>query len=193
VPHSFSEATSSGILQRIVLTGFMGSGKSTVGRMLAARLGWHFIDLDEEIAHREGRSVPGIFEQSGEASFRSVETAALRDLLHHAQLVLALGGGAATIAANRDLLKAAEHTAAVFLTADFETLYARCLQQSANPAAIFRPLLGDADSARERHSERQEHYQWAANITLDTTRMSPEETVSALVKKLFPQWFTART
>ena len=68
-------------VDRIVLTGFMGSGKTSVGRVLAERLGWRFLDLDAEIERRNGRTVPQVFAESGESHFRHLETAALAGLL----------------------------------------------------------------------------------------------------------------
>ena len=81
-------------VERIVLTGFMGSGKSTVGRRLAQRLGWRFVDLDSLIEQRDGRAVSRIFADSGEPAFRAMETDALTSSLRESRLVVALGGGA---------------------------------------------------------------------------------------------------
>src|SRR5580704_14027323 len=112
-------------IERLVLTGFMGSGKSTVGRSLAQRLGWGFVDLDSLIEQRDGRAVSRIFEESGEAAFRAVETEALISSLQESQLVIALGGGALETTANRQALSAASQTCTILLTASFETLYDR--------------------------------------------------------------------
>ena len=124
-------------VERIVLTGFMGSGKSTVGRRLAQRLGWRFIDLDSLIEQRDGRAVSRIFAESGEAAFRAVETEALTSSLSEPRLVLALGGGALETPANRHALGAASQTCTVLLTASFETLYDRCQQQIVAAAALL--------------------------------------------------------
>jgi len=77
----------------IVLVGFMGSGKSTVGRLLAERLGRPFVDMDEEIERREGRPIPEIFARDGEAAFRRLERALVRELAARSGLVIAAGGG----------------------------------------------------------------------------------------------------
>src|ERR1700749_3713805 len=90
---------------RIVLTGFMGSGKSTVGPLLAAELGWAFLDLDTEIERRTGLTVPQIFAEQGEAAFRKEETAALAAVLGRTRTVIALGGGAPETLGNRLLLE----------------------------------------------------------------------------------------
>src|ERR1700754_258088 len=77
-------------IERLVLTGFMGSGKSTVGRSLAQRLGWRFVDLDSLIEQRDGRAVSRIFEEDGESAFRAMETEALTSSLQQSRLVIAL-------------------------------------------------------------------------------------------------------
>src|ERR1700683_4779598 len=80
--------------RRIVLTGFMGSGKSTVGPLLARQLGWKFVDADDVIAAEAGATIPEIFAREGEAAFRERERAAIARLASEDALVLALGGGA---------------------------------------------------------------------------------------------------
>ena len=90
------------------LVGFMGSGKNTVGRLLARRLGWDFVDLDAHIEARERQTIPEIFRLQGEQVFRLAETNALRDLLKKSFLrpaVVALGGGAFVQETNRELLR----------------------------------------------------------------------------------------
>src|SRR5882757_451200 len=77
----------------IFLVGFMGCGKTSLGRLLAAEMHWDFIDLDEELIKRDGRHIKDIFEQNGEEFFRGVETAALRDIARRKRTVIALGGG----------------------------------------------------------------------------------------------------
>lgn len=85
------------------LTGFMGSGKSTVGRLLARRLVWNFLDLDAVVAREAGRPVPGIFAAEGEEGFRRRERHALRQVVQKPRAVVALGGGTLTDPANREL------------------------------------------------------------------------------------------
>ncbi|HKL87422.1 MAG TPA: shikimate kinase, partial [Salinibacter sp.] len=101
---------------RIYLTGFMASGKSTVGPKVAARLGCTFLDLDRLIAVHDGRSIPEIFAQDGEGRFRELETAALRKTVDTDNLVVALGGGALVDEENRAFAK--EHGRVVYLEVD---------------------------------------------------------------------------
>jgi len=174
-------------VERIVLTGFMGSGKSTVGRSLAQRLGWRFIDLDSIIEKRDGRAVSRIFAESGEAAFRVMETEALASSLRESHLVVALGGGALETPANRDLLATTTQTRTVLLTASFETLYDRCQQQitaAATSTLPVRPLLGDREAAAARLTRRETNYRQTANLVLDTTGQQPEESVDALLALL---------
>ncbi len=154
-------------IQHIVLTGFMGSGKTTVGRVLARRLRWRFADLDVAVAKRAGRTVPEIFAKDGEAAFRAAEFAALRDLLGGGQSVIALGGGAPETAAVRDLLAVHPGIRVIHLHAPFETLYARCLYQAANPASTARPLLGDRADSAERYGRRLLLYTQVAHQVAD--------------------------
>jgi shikimate kinase len=175
-------------LRRLVLTGFMGAGKTTVGRLLAARLNWDFLDLDAYIESRAGLSVPSIFATHGEAHFRQLESAALASALGRNRLVLALGGGAPEVLTNRLLLEQTPATATVFLDAPFPTLFDRCMMQALNPAPTLpgplRPLLADPAAAEARFLVRHPIYLRLAHLTLDTASLTPEETVAALLARL---------
>ena len=181
-------------LQRLVLTGFMGAGKTTVGRLLADRLAWDFLDLDAYIESRTGLTVPSIFTTHGEAHFRQLESAALASALGRSSLVLALGGGAPEVLTNRLLLEQTPQTATIFLDAPFATLFDRCMMQALNPAASgiapneaasqLRPLLADSAAAEARFLLRQPIYRRLAQLTLDTAGLSPEQTVAVLLDRL---------
>ena len=124
--------------QAIFLVGFMGAGKSSVGQALSRRLGWRFVDLDDRIAAREGRSIEQIFRESGEARFREIEHAELRSLiseLHASRAVVALGGGAFAQAENIALM-AEMRARTVFLDGDVAEL----LRRSRGEGRV-RPLL----------------------------------------------------
>jgi shikimate kinase len=175
-------------VQRIVLTGFMGSGKSTIGRPLAKELGWRFIDLDSLIEERDGRPVARIFAESGEPAFRALETNALISSLSERKLVLALGGGALETPPNREALAASAQTCVVLLTAAFDTLYQRCEEQIATPPAgsalPIRPLLGDREAAMARLNRRDPVYRECAHLVVETTGQQPQESVHVLLKLL---------
>lgn len=169
---------------RIVLTGFMGSGKTTIGSLLADRLGWGFLDLDHEIERRHNRTVPQIFSESGEALFRHLESATLASLLGQRNVVLALGGGAPEQLGNRLLLEQTPHTAIVYLAAPFETLAARCARQAEDPTATARPNLADLTAAERRFHLRRTHYERIAAHTINTSTLTLDQTTDAILNLL---------
>ena len=144
----------------VVLIGFMGAGKSSVGRILGEQLGWTFEDLDERIERREQWSVPEIFREFGESGFRRVEHAALKEVVRElragATRIVALGGGAFAQARNARLIEAAG-VPTVFLDADVGELWRRCRQQ-AEVQGIERPLLGSPESFRSLYQARRPSY-----------------------------------
>jgi shikimate kinase len=136
-----SQNPDAGRCRCIVLIGFMGAGKSTVGRILANALDWSLIDLDDTIEHASGMSVEKIFADRGEAHFRQVESRELKAALHSAQpSVVAVGGGAIEMEPNRTLLQSATHGRTFYLEAPLAELLSRCAQQSHH-----RPLLAEAE------------------------------------------------
>jgi len=139
----------------VFLVGFMGAGKTSVGRALSRRLGWRFEDLDDRIQTREGRTVPEIFQQSGEAGFREAERAALAELLQQqsgAPLIAALGGGAFAQAEIAALLAEAEVTT-VFLDASPDELWRRC-----GTDVVERPLRREEAEFRRLYDLRRPRY-----------------------------------
>jgi shikimate kinase len=181
-PHTI--ATQPAHLRRLVLTGFMGAGKTTVGRLLAARLNWDFLDLDAYIESRSGLSVPAIFSIHGEAHFRQLESMALASALGRSRLVLALGGGAPEVLTNRLLLEQTPATSTIFLDAPFSALFDRCMMQALNPGTTDRPILADPATAEARFLVRQPIYRLLARLTLDTASLTPEQTVAAILARL---------
>lgn len=169
-------------LRRIVLTGFMGAGKSTLGRLLAQQIGWQFLDLDAHLEERAGASISDVFQQHGEPHFRRLESCALASALAHNHLVLALGGGAPETLTNRLLLEQTPGTTTVFLDAPFPVLFDRCMLQT-----IDRPNLQDSAEALNRFNRRRPIYHRLARLTVDTAELSPEQTLpfllAALVKR----------
>jgi shikimate kinase len=143
----------------------MGSGKSTVGRLLAPRLGWHFIDLDVEIERHAGLLIPQLFEQKGETVFREIEHNCLTRMLEKAaavdgRVVLALGGGTIAQTRNLDLLRnfsAANRPgiALIWLDCPMELLLQRCVLMG------DRPLFRDEASFRRLYQERLPFYRQA--------------------------------
>ena len=159
------------------LTGFMGCGKSSTGRALAARLEARFVDLDEEIVARAGRPIPEIF-RDGEDAFRAVELETLRAVLDAADAaqgdtVLALGGGALTLSEARELIFS--RTRCVWLRTRLETIRQRLGDTDAS-----RPLFANADAL---YARREPLYAQAP-FAVDTDGQSPDEVASAIVSIL---------
>ena len=167
----------------MVLTGFMGAGKSTLGARVAQELGWRFVDLDEEIVRAEQQSIADIFDTAGEASFRKLENIALTMALKQDRLVLALGGGALETEANRRLLADDPATLLLYLAAPLEILIARCEQQAQlQPQAAHRPVLEKREVLRERFLRRKPLYE-SAHWTIETTAQEPDAIVQAVLAR----------
>jgi shikimate kinase len=172
-------------LWAVSLVGFMGAGKTTVGRALAERLGWRFEDLDDVIQAREGRSVEQIFEQQGEAAFRDLERQAVHEILATAQsdpLVLALGGGAFVEKRVRQSLSDAE-IPSVFLDADVEELFRRSEQPE-----VVRPLRRDREQFCQLYERRRPAY-LKARVRIETGGKAVATVVEEIIAglKLIPK------
>lgn len=178
----------------VFLVGFMGAGKSTVGRALSQRLNWVFEDLDDRIERRERRSVAEIFRDSGESEFRRAERAALQSLLEELHggvaRVVALGGGTFVQPENAAMLRAAGvHT--VFLDAPVEELWRRCREQAAE-ATAERPLLSSAERFRNLYDERRLAYA-NASLQIETAGRSVDEIAAEIMTALQLKSIEVRT
>jgi len=162
-------------LRRIVLTGFMGSGKSTVGPLLAARLGWSFLDVDEAIEAEAGATIDELFARHGEASFREREQAAIARLCAGEALVLALGGGAIEHAGTRALLLTAPGTLLIHLEVELATTLARCCGTEHT-----RPILADQANLASRYARRLPLYR-TAHVSIPVDALTPAEAVDAIL------------
>ncbi|TLS49977.1 shikimate kinase [Paenibacillus antri] len=158
------------------MIGFMGTGKSTVGSALAERLGWRFVDTDATVVEREGRSIPQLFEEEGEAYFRDAESAVLKSVLTGSRQVVSTGGGAVLRQANRETML--EGGFVVALTAPPDVLLAR-LRGDAN-----RPLLaGDKEERVHRLLEERKNAYDFAHLVVDTSRSNVRETVESIIER----------
>jgi shikimate kinase len=162
--------------RRIVLTGFMGSGKTTVGPLVAARLGWIFIDADDAIEAEAGISIPEIFARHGEAPFRRREHETIARLATGDALVLALGGGAIEHSDTRTLLLTSPGTLLVHLEVELATTLARC-----RGTEHLRPVLADQANLASRYERRLPLYR-TAHVTISVDALTPEEVVDAILK-----------
>jgi shikimate kinase len=162
----------------IIITGFMGSGKTTVAQALARSLDCRSIDLDQLITERAGRTPKEIIEQDGESGFREIETRLLREALEQgAARVIALGGGAWIIQTNRDLI-AAHNGFAAWLDAPFELCWQRI-----TAAGRKRPLARSEEQARKLYEERRPVYE-LATLRVAVAGKGVDESALAIARRL---------
>jgi shikimate kinase len=162
--------------RRIVLTGFMGSGKSTVGPLVASRLGWDFIDVDDVIEAEAGTTIADLFARHGEAKFRDREHATIARLASAEALVLALGGGAIERAETRNLLLTANGTLLVHLEVELATTLSRCAGTEHT-----RPILADQANLANRYNRRLPLYR-TAHFSIPVDALTPDQVVDAVLK-----------
>jgi len=153
----------------------MGAGKTTVGELLARRLGWRFVDLDLEIEALEHRSVVEIFREDGEAYFRRVERRCLETVSRGPGQVISLGGGAYVNPANRALVES--RGICVYLEAPLHVLLGRI------GSGAGRPLAGDRAMVDQLFASRQASYKMA-RMSIETEGRSPEDVVDGIVRAL---------
>lgn len=166
----------------LVLVGLPGAGKSTVGRLLAQRLGCPFVDFDEEIARRSGRTVAEIFTEHGEAAFRRLEADLTEELAAAPSMVMAPGGGWMAQAGNMERLAGRART--VYLRVAPETALARL-----RGSTTVRPLLAgpDASVVLGQLKEEREHFYIRADAQVDTELVDPQQ-VTLLLLALATRW-----
>ena len=163
------------MFRNLVLVGFMGSGKSSVGRILSSLTGFALVDTDTLVAQEAGQSIPAIFKRHGEEHFRALETKALQSLIGRIGLIVATGGGVIISAQNRELLP---HIGpVVWLDASPEHLYQRVKHSK-------RPLLQTADPRRtleELYHQREPLYREAATLRIDSSALTHRQTAEAVL------------
>jgi shikimate kinase len=165
-----------GLPRNIVLVGFMGTGKSTVARLLAARTGFRAVDTDEEIVRRAGKPIADIFAADGEPFFRELESRVLAEVLAGADQVIATGGGAVLREENRRRMLAGGWVVA--LTAARDALVARLAGE-----AGVRPLLAGGAAAKiDALLAARRHAYDFAHCAVDTSRRTPEEVAGLLAR-----------
>jgi shikimate kinase len=169
----------------VILVGFMGAGKSTVGRLLARRLGLCFVETDAMITAREGRSIPQIFAERGEAHFRRLEADTLEQLADKRDHVIGTGGGFACRPGAMERLL--ELGTVVWLSADFGALYERAGRVGGRPMLAGRTM----EEAAALYQARQDYYR-RAHLAIDTTHLSVEAVVGRIVRHLRERERTAR-
>jgi len=168
-------------LRNVFLTGFMGSGKTTAGRLLARSLGLAFADSDALVEKRAGRSIAAIAESSGMAAFRRLEAACVKELASGHGRVIALGGGVYPSRRWKKLLK--NCGTVVFLNCSWPELKKR-LKAASGPRPLLKgPWERAAVRAEKLYARRLPFYR-KAGITIKTSGLTPAKTVAAIIKEL---------
>jgi shikimate kinase len=163
-------------LRRIVLTGFMGSGKTSVGRLVAARLGWKFVDVDDVIEAEACATIAQFFTRHGENAFRDREHSTVARLAREEALVLALGGGAIERTETRDLLLTVPGTLLVHLEVELATTLARC-----RGTEQARPVLADQANLAARYTRRLPLYR-TAHVSIQVDALTPDQVADAVLR-----------
>ncbi|MDO7171674.1 shikimate kinase [Mariniflexile sp. AS56] len=171
----------------VILIGYMASGKSTLGKNLAKKLNYEFLDLDDYIEKKENSVVSDIFKQKGEIHFRKLETLYLKKLLaSQNNLVLSLGGGTPCYSNNMETILNADHAKSIYLKASIPTLIARLKNEKST-----RPLIAHIETDEllaefiGKHLFERSLFYSAANTTISTDNKSADVIVEELVLELF--------
>jgi shikimate kinase len=171
--------------ENIYLVGLMGAGKTTIGRSLARRLDWRFIDTDREIERRTGVSIPTIFEIEGEEGFRQRESQVIAEFSEENACVVATGGGSVLREENRTAMRAAGFV--VYLDVPPQTLWERTRYDK------HRPLLQVADplsKLSQLFTARDPLYRDVANLVVNGGQMSAQSVLQHLLKALPEHWYS---
>lgn len=163
----------------IVLVGFMGAGKTAVGRVLAVRLGYQFIDIDHKIEEEQGCSVQQIFVHAGEKTFRALETKALESFCSINNSIISTGGGILTTEGNDELIR--KIGSCVYLKADLDIIFKRVSQNTS------RPLLktpNPRQTIEDLFAKRKHLYESVADVTVISGNMSVYQVTSQIIRNL---------
>ena len=163
--------------RNIILIGFMGTGKSTIGRNLSQTFGYPLIDTDQLIVEQQGRSIPQIFEEDGEPAFRAMETDLLRSLFKHSGHIISTGGGIIVSADNRRLLQDLGYV--VWLRASPAEILNRTSRNS------NRPLLNNDDpegTIRRLLDIRNPFYQETSHLCIETDQLNFDEVTTGIIE-----------
>lgn len=171
------------VRQNVVIIGFMGTGKSTIGERVATGLGFSFVDTDHLIERETGKTISDIFTQSGETGFREKESAVLEKLTNRDRLVISTGGGIVTVPKNTRLLRRLGFV--VWLNAEEEVIFLRVsknqnrpLLQTPNPKETIHNLLGN----------RIPLYRSCADLEIDTTDLTEDEVAFGICESARVKW-----
>lgn len=167
----------------LILIGYRATGKTTLARLLAERLEWSWVDLDDEIERAAGKPIAKIFQEDGEPAFRDLESQTVRDWCGRDAVVIATGGGAPLREENRRAMRASGKV--VWLTASPRTIHAR-MQGDATTAARRPPLTasGGLEEIIRLLAQREPIYRQTADIVIDTEGRSPEQLLEEILGRI---------
>lgn len=163
--------------RNLILIGFMGTGKTTIGRNVAKSLRFRFVDTDQLIRKKAEKSIPDIFAEDGEAAFRQLETEVMTECAEDSNQVISTGGGIVTEEINHPILKRAGYV--VWLKASAETIYDRVKRNQ------HRPLLQVDDPMKtieEMLAQRESLYSAVEDLSINTDKLTLEETAFGIVE-----------
>lgn len=165
----------------IFLIGYRGTGKTTVGRLLADRLGWRFLDADQILESKQSRTIRQIFADEGEAGFRGKEASLLEELCKESQAVIATGGGVVLRPANREKLTTG---LVIWLKADPDTIWSRMQADQTTTESRPNLTIGGLAEIKELLALREPLYRSCSRIEVDTAAKTPEEMMTIIMNKL---------
>jgi shikimate kinase len=170
------------MVMRIYFIGFMGSGKSSIGKKMAARLGYNFIDLDDHIEKKSGMSIPDIFKSQGEDYFRKMESYSLKEIAGLDKVVVSTGGGTPCYSNNMDIIN--NSGVSIYLKMSSDTLYSRLRESKTN-----RPLLSGLNDQELRQYiadklQEREFFYSQAHFKVKAKDLKPEELHTFLLQNL---------
>ena len=167
--------------KNIVLIGFMGTGKTSIGKLLAAKLGCAFIDLDHKIEADNNMKIPEIFQKYGEAHFRELEKQAVKEAVERHGIVIATGGGTIKDKENMRLLK--QSGVVICLTADIDEILLRTENKGDRPVLDAKDKAhGDRRAAIEKLLEERQIFYDQADYKVDTTNWSPMQIIGDILR-----------
>jgi shikimate kinase len=171
-------------MQKVILVGYMGSGKSVIGKLLSEKTGLSFLDLDEIIELDENCSIKNIFEAKGEIYFRKKESAIFRDLIQNENsFILSLGGGTPCYANNHELLSK-ENVISIYLNASIATLYNRLIKEKSKRPIIANQNQGELEEFIAKHLFDRSYYYNQSKHKIDVNNKSVDEIVIEIEKLL---------
>ncbi len=172
-------------MDKIILLGYMGSGKTAIAKLLAKKIGFTYKDLDHLIESREQLSIPELFESKGEIYFRKAEHQLFKELMaSNEQFVLSLGGGTPCYASNHELIQEAG-VISIYLKANIETLFERLVQSKSQRPLIANETNDDLKEFIAKHLFERSFFYNKASHTVVVDSKSPEAIVSEIGKLLF--------